>query len=40
MFTPTLNKKASQFTERLVFVDVELTRASSNRILEDLRKCF
>ena len=36
MFTPTLNKKASQFTERLVFVDVESIEIFSNLFFEDI----
>ena len=37
MFTPTLNKKASQFTERLVFVDVDLVEQNPNQELEELK---
>jgi len=37
MFTPTLNKKASQITERLVFVDVESIEIFSNSFLMDLQ---
>ena len=36
MFTPTLNKKAPQFTERLVFVDVESTEIFPNLFFEDI----
>ena len=37
MFTPTLNKKASQLSESLVFVDLESPEIFSNSFLMDLQ---
>lgn len=36
MFTPTLNKKASQLSESLVFVDLESIEIFSNLFFEDI----